>query len=240
MNARILTTTTLFTAFAGVITASAADSQLLSMVMPDAKVLAGVNVQSAKASPFGMYVLTQMESNNTELQQLIALTGFDPTRDVVEVLAATDSTQGHTSPKGLVLARGTFNIETITAAATAKGAATETYNGVPIIEDPQKGAGIAFINSTLVAAGDIANVKAAIDRPSTGQSLPAGVLSQVSQWSANDAWVITTVPLSGLGVGVGTTSSSSASGTTTNSTTPNRRRREIREFGGGDSGHPVR
>jgi hypothetical protein len=59
------------------------------MVMPDAKVLAGVNVDSAKASPFGMYVLTQMQSNNTDLQQLIALTGFDPTRDVDEVLVAS-------------------------------------------------------------------------------------------------------------------------------------------------------
>src|SRR5580700_1979973 len=94
MNARTLTTATLFTAFAGVFTASAADSQLLSLVMPDAKVLAGVNVDSAKASPFGMYVLTQLQSNNTQLQQLIALTGFDPTRDVDEVLAATDATPG--------------------------------------------------------------------------------------------------------------------------------------------------
>ena len=59
MNARTLTTATLFTAFAGVIAANAADTQLLSMVMPDAKVVAGVNVDSAKASPFGRYVLAQ-------------------------------------------------------------------------------------------------------------------------------------------------------------------------------------
>jgi len=59
--------------------------------------------------------------------------------------------------------------------------------------------GIAFINSTLVAAGDIANLKAAIDRPSTGQSLPSAVLTQVGQWSGNqDAWIVTTVPLAAL------------------------------------------
>jgi len=199
MNARILTTTTIFTAFAGVFTASAADSQLLSMVMPDAKVLAGVNVDSAKGSPFGLYMLTQMQSNNTDLNQLIALTGFDPTRDVHEVLAATSATPGGKTPTGLVLARGNFDIAMITAAATAKGAVTETYNGATIVEDPQKMAGIAFVNSTLVVAGDIGNVKAAIDRPSTGQALPTAVTSQVSQWSGNeDAWIVTTVPLGAL------------------------------------------
>jgi hypothetical protein len=199
MNARTLTTATLFTAFAGVFTASAADSQLLSLVMPDAKVLAGVNVDSAKASPFGMYVLTQLQSNNTQLQQLIALTGFDPTRDVDEVLAATDATPGGKTPSGLALARGNFNPSMITTVAIGKGAATEVYNGVTIIEDPNKMAGIAFLSPTLVIAGDIANVKAAIDRPGTGQSLPSAVIGQVNQWSgADDAWVVTTVPLSSL------------------------------------------
>jgi hypothetical protein len=216
MNARTLTTATLFTAFAGALTAPAADSQLLSMVMPDAKVVAGVNVDSAKASPFGLYVLTQMQSNNTGLQQLIALTGFDPTRDVHELLAATDATPGSKTPTGLVLARGNFDPATITALATSKGAATEVYSGVTIIEDPKQMAGIAFFNSTLVIAGDVANVKAAIDRPGTGQTLPSAVLTQVGQWSgaqaqaqAEDAWVITTVPLGSL------LPSAAASGATT-------------------------
>jgi len=203
MNARTLTTATLFTAFAGVLTASAADSQLLSMVMPDAKVVAGVNVDSAKASPFGLYILTQMQSNNTDLQQLITLTGFDPTRDVHEVLAATAATPGSKTITGLVLARGNFDIGMITAAATLKGALTEAYNGASILEDPKQMVGIAFLNSTLVAAGDLASVKAAIDRPSTGQTLPSGVLSQVNQWSGSqDAWIVTTVPLSAMTAGM--------------------------------------
>jgi hypothetical protein len=197
MNARTLTTATLFTAFAGVIAANAADSQLLSMVMPDAKVVAGVNVDSAKASPFGRYVLAQLQTNNTDLQQLIAFTGFDPTRDVDEVLVATPSGVGGKA-NGLVLARGTFD-PTLAALAATKGALTEIYNGVTIIESPDQQAGIAFISTARVAAGDIASVKAAIDRVGSAPSLPADVLSQVSKWSgAEDAWVVTTVPLAGL------------------------------------------
>jgi hypothetical protein len=198
MNARTLTSATLFTAFAGVLSASGADPQLLSLVMPDAKVLAGVNVDSAKASPFRLYVLTQIQSNNTALQQVIALTGFDPTRDVDQVLAATDAAPGSKTPSGLVLARGTFD-PAIATLATTKGAVTQVYNGATIIEDPQQMAGIAFLSSTLAIAGDITSVKAAIDRQGTNQSLPAAVLAQVNQWSgADDAWVVTTVPLSAL------------------------------------------
>jgi hypothetical protein len=190
----MVATATFFSAFAGVLAAPAADSQLLGLVMPDAKMLAGVNVDQAKASPFGLYVLTQMQSNNTDLQQLIALTGFDPTKDVHEVLAATNGTPGSKSPLGLVLARGNFNPATITALATSKGALTEVHGGVTIIEDSSKAAGIAFLNNTLVMAGDLANVKAAIDRPGNGQTLPAAVSVLANQWSAaQDAWVITTV-----------------------------------------------
>jgi len=194
MNARILTTATLFTAFAGVLTTKAADSQLLSLVMPDAKVLAGVNVDQAKASPFGLYVLTQIQSTNSDLQKLITLTGFDPTRDVHEVLAATNATPGSKSPVGLVLARGNFNISMIVSFATSNGAVTETYGGATIIEDPKKGAGIAFLDPTLVVAGDLPSVKAAIDRPGSGQALPTAVVGQVNQWSGvEDAWMVTTV-----------------------------------------------
>src|SRR3954454_4643447 len=92
MNARFLTTATITTLFAGLLPATAADPQLLSLVMPDAKVVAGVNVDQAKTSPFGQYVLSQMQLQDTEFQKLVMLTGFDPTRDVHELLVATNGT----------------------------------------------------------------------------------------------------------------------------------------------------
>ena len=93
MSARFLTTATLAISFAGILPAKAADSQLLNLVMPDAKVLAGVNVEQAKTSPMGQYILNQVQAqNNPQLRELAALTGFDPTRDVHEVLVATAGT----------------------------------------------------------------------------------------------------------------------------------------------------
>src|SRR5208283_5279089 len=107
MNPPIAFTAALATLFSGVL--SAADAQLLNLVMPDVKVMADVNVEQAKASPFGQYVLTQVETQ--QLTQIATLTGFDPTKDVFELLVAGNGAAQHS---GLALALGNFNVATIT------------------------------------------------------------------------------------------------------------------------------
>lgn len=192
MKARILTTATLATVFAGVL--PAVDQRLLGLVMPDAKVLAGVNVVSAKNSPFGQYVLGQLAPNNQELQRMAALTGFDPTQDLIELLAASNATPG--AHAGLALATGTFNTSAIMAAATLAGATTQTYNGVNIIVDPNAKvpSGIAFLGSTIAIAGDLTNVKAAIDRQSAPSKIDSGLAGTAGNLSTSqDAWVVSIV-----------------------------------------------
>jgi hypothetical protein len=193
MKAQLLSTATFLTVLAGAL--PAADPILLNLVGPDAKVLAGVNVQQAKGTLFGQYVLNQLQSSNTEMQQLIALTGFDPTRDVSEALVASTG-----APEtGLALVRGSFDIGKLTAAASLKGAVNEAYNGVTILEDPKQTHGVAFLDSTTAVAGDVASVKGAIDRQKTAQPLSSSVLVQINQLSASqDAWALCTVPPSSL------------------------------------------
>ena len=94
MKAQILTATTVLTALSGFVPARAADQQLLNLLMPDAKVVAGVNVDQAKTSPFGQYVLLQMQSQDQNMRELAAQTGFDPTRDVHELLVASSGEAG--------------------------------------------------------------------------------------------------------------------------------------------------
>jgi hypothetical protein len=116
---------------------------------------------------------------------------------VNELLLASTSAPG--SKTGLVLARGAFDPAKIAAAAQAAGAGAETYGGVSIIEDPQRQNGFAFLDSTLVVAGDLANVKAAIDRRAGGPTIPVALAARVNQLSSTqDAWAITTVPPSTL------------------------------------------
>ena len=188
MKAQLLSTATFLTVFTGAL--PAADPQLLNLVMPDAKVLAGVNVEQAKGTLFGQYVLTQIQSGDHDMQKLIALTGFDPTRDVRETLVASNGAPN----TGLALARGTFDIGKLTAAANLKGAVSENYNGVAILEDPKKTHGLAFLDATTVIGGDIASVKGAIDRQKNPQPLPPAVTVSINQLSnTEDAWALSTV-----------------------------------------------
>jgi hypothetical protein len=154
-------------------------------------------VASAKNSPFGQYVLGQIAPNNQELQKMAVLTGFDPRQDLIEVLAASNGVPaGHT---GLALASGTFNTSAIIAAATIAGATTTTYHGATIVSDPNPKvttpSGIAFLSSTIAVAGDLADVKAAIDRQSAPSTIDSGLASQAKSLSASeDAWVVSIVP----------------------------------------------
>ena len=196
MKAQILSTATLLVVSCG--TLPAVDPRLLNLVMPDAKVLAGVNVTQIKASPFGQYLLSQIQSQSG-LDQLATLTGFDPRQDINELLAASDAAASG-QQGGLALATGTFNVATITAFVAAQNkAVTETYGGVTILEDPKQTHGIAFLSGSLAVAGDVADVKAAIDRQTTPTPLPAAVIVQVNALSsAEDVWVLSTVPPSSL------------------------------------------
>src|ERR1019366_5521324 len=67
------------------------------------------------------------------------------------------------------------------------------------LEDPKNTHGVAFLSSSLVVAGDLANVKAAIDRQKSPAPIPDALTVQVNQWSASDdAWAISAVPPSSL------------------------------------------
>lgn len=169
---------------------SAADPQLLNLVMPDAQMIGGMNVDQAKTSPFGQYLLTQLAANDQDLARFAAATGFDPTRDLQEVLVA--STHGP-KPSNLVLARGTFNVDKIKAAALAAGGATETYKGVVIVTDRKEA--FAFLSPVLAVGGDIASVRAAIDRQTAPTTLDAALVVKINQLSAvQDAWGIANGP----------------------------------------------
>ena len=131
----------------------AADQQLVNMVMPEAKVVAGINVASVRNSPLGTFLLRQASTNNADLQKFIDLTGFNPQTDLDEILVATLGTpaipdvsavaagkklEAAPGTKGLVLARGNFNIEKISELAKSDGKQdVKIYNGATLISDPK-------------------------------------------------------------------------------------------------------
>src|SRR5512138_3818022 len=126
----------------------AVDPALLRMVPAGAKVVAGIDVQTAAASPFGQFVLSRAQQGDEGLQKLIQATGFDPRRDITELLfVSLDNPPAHGN--GLVLARGRFDIDRLVAYAQAHTkAAVSTYAGVRFVSvgDGDNGA-FAFLDT---------------------------------------------------------------------------------------------
>jgi hypothetical protein len=174
------------------------DPALLALVSPDAKMLIGIQVNQAQASPFGQYLLSQVQLDRNTNRVMIAA-GFDPRRDLREILAASGD-----GWNGLLLGRGSFQPAKISKAAVLAGAASSTYRGNEVLTlsgtGKNKPAGsIAFLDASTVAAGDTDAVKAVIDRRAAG-AIFSGQLSdrarQIS--SANDAWLATLTPPAAL------------------------------------------
>lgn len=181
----------------------AADPQLLAMAPGDATTFAGINVTQAKTSQFGQFVLNNIPQN-ADIQKFITETGFDPRTDLTEVLiAATVSApaangakqNGHPSfSAGLFLAKGSFNIPKIISTSTAdQKVKVSTYSGVQLVTIDGEVA-FGLIDASTLAAGDVASVKAALDRRNgSGSIIDAGVLARINQLSTTeDAWSVST------------------------------------------------
>ncbi len=128
-----------------------ADPELVGLAMPDTQVMAGVNVEQVKLSPLGQFLLAQIPQNSEGgLQELTKTTGFDPRRDLREILVCTNGLPAN-GPT-LLLARGAFDVPKILAAAVADGGKSETYKGVPIVIRAARGS-LALPDSTLAIVG---------------------------------------------------------------------------------------
>ncbi|MFN7994574.1 MAG: hypothetical protein U0Q18_13290 [Bryobacteraceae bacterium] len=175
-----------------------ADPGLLSLAMPDARVMAGVNFDQTKSSPFGQFLLAQAAREETGLQVLIGTTGFDPRRDVREVLMASTGQGGQQN--GVLLIRGTFDVARIVGAALSGDKPVEEYMGVQVIGFGNGGHGsLALLDSTLAIAGTDPEVRAAIDRKSTPAAIPSDLAVRVNQLSTtSDVWFVSLVPLAQL------------------------------------------
>jgi hypothetical protein len=174
--------------------AFAVDPQLMKLVMPDAKIVTGMNVTSAKVSPFGEFLFARKDLLSEGLWKFIGLSGFDLSQDVSEVLTATASSDV-TRINDLVLTSGTFNVDKIVAACKAAGAEITVYRGQTLLSIADSTSkvvsAVAFLGSSIAISGEFGAVKAAIDR--RGASTPAfdqALALQANQLSeAEDVWL---------------------------------------------------
>lgn len=149
-------------------------------------------MEQGKNSPLGRYLLSQMQSDDDGITKLVNLTGFDPRRDLREIVFAARGSGAPGSKDGLFAARGAFNVAKIIAAANSEGGQSLVYQGFNVVagRNGDTDGWIAFLDSTLAVGGSQDEVKAAIARRTTG----AVNATFTTLGRTYDAWMYTVDP----------------------------------------------
>lgn len=130
------------------------DNVLEKMVPPGATSLVGAHMDQIKLSE--MYRKLVAVQGLSQLDEFARDTGFDPRRDVREILFVT------TGQGAVLLARGTFHLKP----GLLPNTASTRHGQYEIWGDSHNG--YCILDPTLAAAGDVAAVKAALDEWTSG------------------------------------------------------------------------
>lgn len=172
------------------------DRSLLALLPANATSLVGVDVERLKRTPAWRYWEEQsLRPNDTKFDEFTRETGFDPRRDVQELLVAS------TGEKQFVaVARGTFNVSTLTRAMKAKNATVENYRGLEVLGEAGKDQNgrFCFLDDRTVLAGTRPELLGAIDRKlGGGPSLTSNtaLLSRAQAISGpHQVWAVSSHP----------------------------------------------
>ncbi len=183
---------------AATVSFAADDLRLMEMLPAGPSTVAGFNVQQVLASPFGRQLLSQMKGDEPQLRRLFELTGFDPRRDLRDVVLATYVRPG-LADRTLLMARGNFDVPRLRTELLKNGPIAE-FLGVSLFNSASDGSSFAFSNDGLALAGDAISIREALTLRQSGASALGSTLSQrTKQMSAQyDIWMFTATPASAV------------------------------------------
>jgi hypothetical protein len=172
------------------------DHSLINLVPAGAQVVAGFQIDQGKASAFGQYVLQRAEQDAPQFQKMIDSTGFDPRRDLQQVVLAGWPGQDSAHHSGLVIARGVFDSSRIKQAALAQGGHADSFQGFDLFSGKNDSSNcFTFLDSTLAVAGDRAAVQSVILNRNTPTTLDAQLEKRIeSVIAGNEAWFASVMP----------------------------------------------
>lgn len=195
--------------------AMAADTALLNLIMADARFVAGIDIDRAKASPLGKKFMEELDKKDSDIGKMVAATGFDPRRDLREVVMASNDLNSKKGP-GLVLMRGSFDASKIKAFINVTGAGkVENFNGVELFSAPnQDNMSAAIVDPSLVLFGNAETVKAAVQRKgATSSAISAEAFARIRSMSqSNDIWMVSSMPIAEMTKAMPSTGAPSAGG----------------------------
>lgn len=162
------------------------DRTLVALLPSNATTLVGVDLDRLKGTTLYRHIEEESHRGpaNSQFDAFTAATGFDPRRDVRELLMASwIDPASKNEPQFVAVARGDFNVEAIGREVRKEGKVTsEIYRGLEVFapetggKQPRKNApktpheqgAFAFLDQKTAIAGTRAAVLAAIDRKAGG------------------------------------------------------------------------
>lgn len=172
---------TLFVCLLAARAVAAADLAFPDFLPPATKIMFGIQVRSLAASSLAQGVAPDLNAAGSDWLKLVSLAGFDPLRDIEEVLIA--STGEGQNATALAVARGTFDLARFSAHA-------QRYHGVAVSGGGKPSTSVmAMLDASTVILGDLPQVRAAIDRRGAGARLdPALAAAAASLRGRYDIW----------------------------------------------------
>ncbi len=153
----------------------------------------GINLEQIKASSFGKIILSKLD--NADFKKVVASVGFDPLRDLHEILIAAPA--GKQKSHGLFLLRGAFDPTQFAELTVQPGVTASTYQGVQILTmkgQAQQPMCLARLNGSLIVGGDSESVRAAISRRGEGPGPNAELAAKSAEMSLlYDIWLVSRV-----------------------------------------------
>lgn len=183
--------------FLSAMAALGADASLANLLPGGPRMVAGLNMSQSVNSPLGRYLLQQMKDDDQGLRKFIEATGFDPRRDLRELIVANYDVAGAGVSKQhtLVVAKGNFDSVRVRTALLKDHTVSQMVGGFEILSGKDGQGAVAFLDPTTAVAGDLAQVKDALG--AQAGRLPADQQARIAQMSARyDAWIFTTTPMS--------------------------------------------
>jgi hypothetical protein len=145
------------------------DNVLARLVPADSVSLFGARMDQLKGTPLYQKLVVQQKLDS--LDEFAVTTGFDPRRDVRNLLVASSAK----SKSGVLLARGSFHISS-EIIAKANGIRKLSYRGYTIWSNTAQEAGFCIMDTSLAVAGPVASIHDALDQYKTGDLKTTAVL----------------------------------------------------------------
>lgn len=167
----------------------------LDYIARDSTAVGFANVREIVDSPFHQRLRQSVPAGQAR-SEFQSATGIDIERDVDSVVVGLRGT-GPNDGRAVALVRGRFDREKIEGLATQHGARVEDYKAVRILlkpgEDPGNSAGFAFLEPGLIAFGQVAGLKSAVDTAASGEAVTddSDIMRAVTgMQTSGNAWLV--------------------------------------------------